>query len=172
MSTAVLEPDASGTFLAPAFIYASARDWARFGLFILKDGVWKDKRILPEGWISYSTRPTEASAGHYGAHFWRRVPGFLRPDTAAEWPLPDDRFYMLGHDGQMVAMVPSRQLVVVRLGLSRRRGAWDPDELLYAVLQALRGTGSGSLPGSAESQVDRGFSWGRADRPERQGSPP
>lgn len=137
MSSAVLEPDASGTFLAAAFAYASARDWARFGLFLLQDGVWQGRRILPEGWVDYSVRPTPASNGLYGAHLWRRVPGFLRPYYAPERALPDDRFYMLGHDGQMVAVIPSRELVVVRLGLSRRRNAWDPDQLVAGVLEAL-----------------------------------
>lgn len=138
MRSAVLEPDAAGTFLSPAFAYASARDWARFGLFILRDGVWNGKRILPEGWVGYCISPTPASGGLYGAHFWRRVPPFLRPPGASERRLPEDRFYMLGHDGQMVAMIPSRDLVVVRLGLSRRRGAFDPDALLFEVLKAFQ----------------------------------
>jgi CubicO group peptidase (beta-lactamase class C family) len=139
MATAVLEPDAAGTFLAAAFAYASARDWARFGLFLLKDGVWEGRRILPEGWMGYSVTPTEVSGRQYGAHFWRRVPDFLRPYYAPDRTLPEDRFYLLGHDGQMVAIIPSRELVVVRMGLSRRRNAWDPDELVADVLKALPG---------------------------------
>jgi CubicO group peptidase (beta-lactamase class C family) len=141
MASAVLEPDAAGTFLAAAFAYASARDWARFGLFLLRDGVWEGRRILPQGWLRYSVTPTDVSDGQYGAHFWRRVPGFLRPYYTPRRSLPDDGFYMLGHDGQMVAMIPSRDLVVVRLGLSRRRNAWDPDELVADVLKALPGGG-------------------------------
>jgi CubicO group peptidase (beta-lactamase class C family) len=141
MTSAVLEPDAAGTFLAAAFAYASARDWARFGLFLLKDGVWEGRRILPEGWMRYSLMATGVSGGQYGAHFWRRVPDFLRPHYVPDRTLPDDRFYLLGHDGQMVAIIPSRELVVVRLGLSRRRNAWDPDELVADVLRTLPGGG-------------------------------
>ena len=139
MSSAVAEPDASGSFLFPAFVHASPRDWARFGLFILNDGIWEGERILPEGWVEYSLMPTPQSGGDYAAHFWRRVPDFLRPVYASPRQLPDDRFYMLGHDGQMIAVVPSRQLAVLRLGLSRRRDAWDPDELLADMLEALPG---------------------------------
>jgi CubicO group peptidase (beta-lactamase class C family) len=99
--------------------------------------VWQGRRILPEGWMAQALRPTPQSDGVYGAHFWRKVPGFLRPGDAPERPLPEDRFYMLGHEGQMVAVVPSRELVVVRLGLSRKRDAWDPDALLADALDAL-----------------------------------
>ncbi len=141
MSSATVEPDASGSFLFPAFVYASPRDWARFGLFILNDGVWEGQRILPEGWVKYSVTPTRQSDGYYAAHFWRRVPEFLRPDYSRDRRLPDDRYYMLGHDGQMIALVPSRELVVLRLGLSRRRDAWDPDDLLSDILKALPGAG-------------------------------
>lgn len=173
MASVVLEPDASGTFLAPAFIYASPRDWARFGLFILNDGVWQGTRILPEGWVKYSKSPTGPSGGIYGAHFWLKVPRFLRPDFADALPLPEDRFYMLGHDGQMVAMIPSLDLVVVRMGLSRRRNAWDPDAFLFHLLRAFSKSQSHTPSGTSiphpatASQRRPGFSWGRADQPER-----
>jgi len=138
MESAVLEPDAAGTFLAPAFAYASARDWARLGLFYLADGVWQGKRLLPRGWVGKQRTATQQSGGEYGAHLWVRIPAFLRPSFANDYRLPDDGFYMLGHDGQMVAMFPSQDLVVVRLGLSRRRNAWDHEEFLYQVLEAFR----------------------------------
>ena len=141
MTSAVIEPDAAGNFLAPAFVYASARDWARFGLLYLNDGMWGDKRILPEGWVKNSLRPTPHSDGQYGAGLWLRIPDFLRPDAAADYRLPQDAFYMLGHEGQMVAVIPSRQLVVVRLGLSRRRGAWDHGAFLGNLLKAFPGEG-------------------------------
>lgn len=142
MASAVIEPDAAGTFLAPAFVHATARDWARFGLFILDDGIWNGERLLPEGWVRASISPSEVSEGLYGAGFWRRIPPFLRPARIEALTLPDDRFYMLGHDGQMVAVIPSRDLVVVRLGLSRRRGAWDHDAFLAELLAAFPGTRS------------------------------
>ncbi len=137
MTSAIIEPDAAGTFLAPAFVYASARDWARFGLLYLNDGVWQGKRVLPEGWVRQSLSPTPGSQDEYGAHLWLDVPAFLRPRSAGDYELPDDAFYMLGHDGQMIAVIPSRDLVVVRLGLSRRRNAWDHSAFLQQVLEAI-----------------------------------
>jgi CubicO group peptidase (beta-lactamase class C family) len=136
MNSAVMEPDEAGTFLAPAFVYASARDWARLGLLYLNDGVWEGERILPEGWVKTSLKPTPQSGGQYGAHLWLEIPGFLRPETPSVHPPPDDAFFMLGIDGQMVAVIPSLQLVVVRLGLSRKRNAWDHEAFLHQLLGA------------------------------------
>jgi CubicO group peptidase (beta-lactamase class C family) len=71
MRSAVLEPDASGTFVVSSLVYASARDWARFGLLFLRDGFWAGERLLPEGWVAYSLTPTAVSpGGQYGAHIW------------------------------------------------------------------------------------------------------
>ena len=136
MNSAVMEPDAEGTFLAPAFVYASARDWARFGLLYLNDGVWGGKRILPDGWVKNSLQPTPQSGGQYGAHLWLKIPAFLRPEYTTLYRAPEDAFFMLGHDGQMVAIIPSRDLVVVRLGLTRKRNTWDHEEFLHQLLQA------------------------------------
>jgi CubicO group peptidase (beta-lactamase class C family) len=58
MESAIIEPDRSGTFVLSSFGYATARDWARFGLLYLQDGVWNGNRILPEGWVKYTTTPT------------------------------------------------------------------------------------------------------------------
>lgn len=142
MNSAVMEPDAAGTFLAPAFVYASARDWARFGLLYLNDGVWGGKRILPAGWVKTSLQPTPQSGGQYGAHLWLKIPDFLRPDYPSTYRAPEDAFFMLGHDGQMVAVIPSHEMVVVRLGLSRRRNSWDHEDFLHKLLQAF-GEGQG-----------------------------
>ena len=61
MPSAILEPDASGTFVCSSFMLATARDWARFGQLFLQDGVWNGQRILPDGWVSFSTTPTAQS---------------------------------------------------------------------------------------------------------------
>src|SRR5262249_27057593 len=135
MSSAVLEPDEAGTFVGSSFQYASARDWARLGLLYLQDGVWQGRRLLPEGWVSYSLTPTpQAPDGRYGAHIWLKLPqspGFGEP------AMPEDAYYMLGHDQQIMAVIPSRDLVIVRLGLTRGEGAWDHARDLAPILRAV-----------------------------------
>jgi len=135
MSSAVLETDAAGTFVGSSYMYATARDWARFGLLYVQDGVWNGERILPEGWVKYSFSPAPADpAHHYGAHFWLQVPdGYAGADPHV--PLP--AFHAAGHEGQFVTIVPSRELVIVRLGLTRYGGAWDHAAFVRDVLAAL-----------------------------------
>ncbi len=138
MHNATIEPDASGTFVGSSFMYATARDWARFGLLYLQDGVWEGERILPEGWVSYSTTPTPtAPNGRYGAHFWTNG-GEGTPEDARPWKrLPADSFYAAGHEGQYLVVIPSRKLVVVRLGLTKKFKAWDMESFVSSILEAI-----------------------------------
>ncbi|MEE8523376.1 MAG: serine hydrolase, partial [Thermoanaerobaculia bacterium] len=107
MTSATLEPDASGTFVGSSFCFATARDWARFGLLYLGDGVWEGERILPPGWVEYSTTPTPRSNGRYGAHFWLNADA---DGSERRWPgLPADLYMMSGFEGQWVYVVPSKQ---------------------------------------------------------------
>jgi CubicO group peptidase (beta-lactamase class C family) len=134
MATAVLEPDASGHFVGSSFMFASARDWARLGQLYLQDGVWEGKRLLPEGWVAFSTTPVPAArGGAYGAHFWLRLPAVYAPSGDAG--LPPDAYHAVGFEGQLVTIVPSRKLVVVRLGLSVGPGAWDHAAFLRRLLR-------------------------------------
>ena len=132
INSAVMEPDASGTLVGSSYMYATARDWARFGLLYLNDGVWNGERILPEGWVDYARTPTPPSQGEYGALWWlNRGQGEHK-----EWEgVPDDAYAAEGHDGQYVVVVPSRSMVIVRLGVSRN-GAWDEAAFLRDVLAA------------------------------------
>jgi len=117
--TATMETDNNGTFIGSSYMYASARDWARLGQLCLQDGVWQGRRLLPEGWIGYSTTPTPNNPlRNYGAHFWLNAdPEDSRQQRA--WPaLPADAYSMNGFQGQHVIVVPSQDLVVVRLGFS------------------------------------------------------
>lgn len=116
MNTAHLEPDPSGTYVGSSFLYASARDWAKFGQLYAQDGIWKDERLLPEGWVNYSSRETPHSEGKYAAQFWIYV---------RKAGLPADSFTMNGFEGQFVLIVPSKQLVVVRLGCSPEEKYFD-----------------------------------------------
>ena len=136
INSAKLEPDASGTFVGSSYMYAAARDWARFGLLFAQDGVWNGERILPEGWVDYSRTPTPPSLGEYGGMWWLNAgePGKLE---TKEWPdIPDDVYYASGHDGQSVVIFPSQNMVVVRLSVSRN-GAWDMAEFLADVVRAV-----------------------------------
>jgi len=136
MASAVLETDPSGTFVGSSFMYATARDWARFGELLRLDGVWRGERLLPAGWVEFLRTPAPAApGGKYGAHLWLEVGEFFR---GADRPaLPRDAFHAIGHEGQFVSVIPSRELVVVRLGLTSVAGAWDHEGFLAAVLSAL-----------------------------------
>jgi CubicO group peptidase (beta-lactamase class C family) len=138
MSSAVFEPDAAGILVGSSYLYATARDWARLGLLYLRDGVWQGARLLPEGWVAESLKPApHAPDARYAAQIWLKLDEAADSDSLdlGEPPLPDDTYYMLGHDGQIVAIVPSRDLVIVRLGLSRD-SAWHPAPDLAPIVQA------------------------------------
>ncbi|TCU40212.1 serine hydrolase domain-containing protein [Rhizobium azibense] len=135
MSSAVLEVDARGTFAGSSYLYATARDWARFGQFLLQDGVWNGRRLLPEGFVTAMRTPTQSSGGKYTqGQAWLAAPG---GDTSAEAGLPEDTFWLEGHDGQSVAIVPSADLVFVRMGLTPGRLGYKPQVMLKELLAAL-----------------------------------
>ncbi|NHC36953.1 serine hydrolase domain-containing protein [Scytonema millei] len=114
MSSAAIEPDASGTFIGSAFMYATARDWARFGLLYLQDGMWEGQRILPEGWVKYSRTPAPAAPQkNYGAHFW--LMNVSTPSGHSEIMTAQ------GFQDQYTAIIPSHQLVIVHLGRNKNR---------------------------------------------------
>lgn len=117
--TATLETDNNGNFIGSSYMYASARDWARLGQFCLQDGRWQGNQMLPEGWMNYSITPTPNNPrNNYGAHFWLNAD----PEDVNQqrtWPqLPADAYSMNGYQGQRVIIIPSKDLVVVRLGVS------------------------------------------------------
>jgi CubicO group peptidase (beta-lactamase class C family) len=138
MESAVIETDASGNFVSSSFMYARARDWARFGQFLLQDGVWQGERIVPEGWVHYMAKLTPQSTRRdFGAHLWLKIPPPFDDPTKALPQLPADVFHVVGYEGQFVSVIPSRRLVVVRLGLSRREHAWNHHAFLVRLLEAL-----------------------------------
>ena len=138
MASAVFEQDASGTFVGSSFLFATARDWARFGLLHAQDGVWDGRRVLPEGWVKLVTTPTpQAPNERYGAHWWLKLSKDLGGETDAARKIPADAFHALGHEGQCVSVIPSRGLVVVRLGLSIDIKAWDHASFLTGLFDAL-----------------------------------
>ena len=110
--------DRAGTFIGSSYVFATARDFARFGLLYLRDGVWEGRRLLPAGWVDHARRETEASIGRYGAHWWLALDG-------------SGIFTANGFQGQYVVLDPSRDLVLVRLGVS------SPEQRV-AVIRGLR----------------------------------
>jgi CubicO group peptidase (beta-lactamase class C family) len=112
-------------------------DYARFGMLYLNDGVWQGERILPEGWVAYSTTPTPtAPKGQYGAHFWLNRGNGLEPINRLYPQLPEDSFFARGYQGQIIAMIPSRKLVIIRLGMTYDDD-WGMESFIKSVLEAI-----------------------------------
>ncbi len=108
----VLEPDPWGNFILSGYEYGSAADWMRFGLLHLWDGVFEGDRILPEGWSEFVSSPSPgAKDGEYGGLWWLNLGGRY-PD------IPSDAYWASGFMGQTTMVIPSRDVVVVRLGPS------------------------------------------------------
>lgn len=124
----VLETDPWGNFLLSGYDYGTARNWARLGLLYLRDGVWNGERLLPEGWATFVSTPAPAwRRKEYGGQFWVNGEG--------QWNLPRDAYFMSGAGGQHTFIVPSHDLVVVRMG--HQRGAPVGTKLLNQSLAAL-----------------------------------
>jgi len=134
----VLESDASGTFVCSSFMLATARDWARFGQLFVQDGVWDGRRILPEGWVTFSATPTPQSPGGIAGVHWRlKLAPEIGGGTSAAKRIPGDAMFAVGHEGQVLTVIPSRRFVAVRLGLSIYIDAWNQAEFLAELLDAL-----------------------------------
>ena len=132
----LIELDASGTFVGSSYGYASARDWARFGLLYLNDGIWNGERILPEGWVRYTATPaTSAPIGQYGAHFWLNAGAANDVENSYHPGIPHDEFGAEGFEGQFIYIIPSKKLVIVRLGISHH--GFDDVRLVQKIISAL-----------------------------------
>ncbi len=128
MRSAVFEADATGTYVGSSYVWATPRDWARFGQLYLQDGTWDGERILPKGWVKYTRTTAPASTGDYGAHFWLNASGEL-PSA------PHDMYSCQGFQDQRVFIFPTQQLVIVRLGQNDDK-AFDFDNWLKNMLEA------------------------------------
>lgn len=107
----VLETDRFGNFIMSGYDFGTARNWARIGLLYLNDGVWNGERLLPEGFAEFARTPAPAwPKPEYGGMFWLNKVG--------TYALPDDAYYAAGAGGQVTIIVPSMNLVVVRMGHS------------------------------------------------------
>jgi len=111
MHSALIETDLAGNFVGSSYGWATTRDWAKFGLLYLHQGNWNGEQILTPEWVKYVATPTNGSEGKYGAHFWLNAGGRY-PDV------PRDLFSANGFQGQFVFIIPSKNLVIVRTGLT------------------------------------------------------
>lgn len=137
MHSMILEPDAGGTFVGSSYAFATPRDWGRFGLLFLNDGMFNGERILPEGWSEYSSTPCEgAPLGEYGAQFWLNA-GSKTDVVKRVYPdVPPDLYWADGYEGQNVFILPSKDLVVVKL--SQSSGNYlDDNQFLANIIKAL-----------------------------------
>lgn len=130
MASAILETDAADTFVGSSYMYATARDWARFGQLLLQKGVWNGQQILPEGFVDWMFEPVAVSDDLYAkGHLWLEAPGGFPPFEDSVW--------LQGHDGQFIGVFPSHDLVVVRLGLTPSRLEYSSLPLAQKLIAAL-----------------------------------
>ncbi len=121
MTSAYARFDDVGTFVGSSFVYATARDYLRFGSLYMRDGIWEGVRLLPEGWVDHGRRVRSYDAAEdrwYGAHWW-----VVGDDLGTFWAS--------GYDGQSLMLCPPLDLIVARLGRS-------PDDDHHAALRAWR----------------------------------
>ncbi|MGH1432873.1 MAG: serine hydrolase domain-containing protein [Lewinella sp.] len=111
MHSAQMESDQSGTFVGSSYGWATARDWARFGQLYLQDGQWDGYPVLPAGWVDFSREVAAGSEGVYGAQIWL-------PDPEELSDVPSDLFMFRGYQDQRIVIIPSRKVVMVRLGMN------------------------------------------------------
>ncbi|MEA9413748.1 serine hydrolase [Flavobacterium sp. PL02] len=111
MNSAVIETDMVGNYVGSSYAWATTRDWSKLGLLYLHKGNWNGEQILDESWVKYVSTPTNTSNGDYGAQFWLNAGGKYKD-------APRDMFYCSGFQGQKVFIIPSLDLVIVRMGLT------------------------------------------------------
>jgi CubicO group peptidase (beta-lactamase class C family) len=128
MNSMVIETDMAGNFVGSSYGWATTRDWAKFGLLYLHKGNWNGEQLFAPNWAKYVATPTNGSNGKYGAHFWLNANGDF-PDV------PRDFYRCSGYQGQMVAIFPSQDMVVVRMGLSEE---FDFNGFLSDVVKSLK----------------------------------
>jgi CubicO group peptidase (beta-lactamase class C family) len=127
----VLETDRFGNFLLQGYEFAPGRDWARLGLLYLEEGIWRGERLLPVGWTEFVRTPAPAwSEPRYGGMFWL--------NRTKTWNVPEDAYFMAGAGGQYTMIIPTHDLVVVRMG--HYKGAETGRESLNRALALLMET--------------------------------
>jgi CubicO group peptidase (beta-lactamase class C family) len=130
MYSMLVETDMAGNYVGSSYSWATTRDWAKFGLLYLHKGNWNGEQLFDENWAKYVATPTNGSNGDYGGHFWLNAGGYL-PDA------PRDVYSANGYQGQRVFILPSQDLVIVRMGLSEDK-TFDFNALLKGIVGSLK----------------------------------
>ena len=123
----IIEPDQSGSPVGSSYGWATARDWARLGQFMLQDGVWNGDTLLQPGWVGLLRQPAAGSGGVYGGQLWL-------PDAEEKF-LPADTYLMRGFQDQRVFILPAQNMVIARLGHNEDKVA-DFGGLVRRILEA------------------------------------
>lgn len=134
IQTAIMEPDAAGNLVGGSYMLASARDWSRIGQLILQQGNWQGSQIVSRDWIRFMSTPQgDWQDGTHGAHLWLNAPV---NGNKRFMSLPDDTVMLDGFNHQLVVIIPSRQLVVTRLGETVDH-SWDTEHFVSDILDSL-----------------------------------
>jgi len=130
MNSMVIETDMAGNYVGSSYSWATTRDWAKFGLLYLHKGNWNGEQLFDESWAKYVATPTNGSNGDYGAHFWLNAGGRY-PDA------PRDLYSANGFQGQKVFIIPSQDIVIVRMGLTNDE-KFDFNGLLKGIVGSIK----------------------------------
>ena len=130
MHSMIIEPDFSGNLVGSSYGWATARDWAKFGLLYLHNGNWDGEQIIDTTWVDFTKKPTNTSKGEYGGHFWLNAGG-IYPDV------PRDLFSCNGYQGQRVFIIPSKDLVIVKFGLTTE-AKFDSNTFLKKIIATVK----------------------------------
>jgi len=129
MHSMTIEADLAGNYVGSSYSWATTRDWAKFGLLYLHKGNWNGEQLFDASWTDYVAAPTATSDGQYGGHFWLNAGGYY-PDA------PRDIFSANGFQGQRIFVIPSKELVIVRMGLIGSDG-FDFNEFLKEIVSTI-----------------------------------
>ena len=129
MHSALIETDMEGNYVYSSYGWATTRDWAKFGTLYLHKGNWDGEQLFDPAWATYVATPTPTSDSIYGAHFWLNRGG-IYPDV------PRDLYSANGFQGQKVFIIPSKNMVIVRTGLTEGK-SFDFNAMLKNILAAI-----------------------------------
>jgi CubicO group peptidase (beta-lactamase class C family) len=136
ITTAIFEHDESDAFVGSSYLSMSARDWLRVCKLYMDDGVWNSDRILPEGWVQYSLTPTpNATDACFGAHIWLNA--VADPSKRRCPQLPADAFFFRGYQDQWIVGIPSKDLMLARIGVTNHEEGWSPEGMIVELLEKL-----------------------------------